>query len=215
MKKLISAFALTLLLMAGLRAAAQEGWKEIPLAVSGRPLPSLKVLATPAVAECNGQKFTARLVWLAHLTAGKVDSVHLIVVLDDLKKTVPAQEREQFEGPDLPALVTAHDAMDISFTAAGVKNSFATRALLSSPDSSFPAEIRGQETEAFESNLRSSRKELDRWREFLHTMSNGLDDGMIVLGGPVLSHPITVHFSGQGIQLLASEMLQSAQRFNY
>ena len=215
MKKLLLFFALCLVGASHSRAMAQGAWQKISMTEGGKPIPALRAIATPAVAECNGQKFTARLVWLAHLTAGKVDSVHLIVVLDDLKKTVPAQEREQFEGPDLPALVTAHDAMDISFTAAGVKNSFATRALLSSPDSSFPAEIRGQETEAFESNLRSSRKELDRWREFLHTMSNGLDDGMIVLGGPVLSHPITVHFSGQGIQLLASEMLQSAQRFNY
>lgn len=209
MKKLILAFALTLLLMAGLRATAQEGWKEIPLAVSGRPLPSLKVLATPAVAECNGQKFTARLLLIGHLGSGKVDSVNLGVVIDDLGKAVPASELELFEGPELAEKVARSNTLAISLTAAGATKTFATRSTLNGIGNGYPAEVRGKESECFETNLRPARKELDAWAEFLRAMSQGFDEGVVVLGGPVLTHAITVRFSDQGLQPLLQAMLQA------
>jgi|GEM_PF-3373100 hypothetical protein len=198
---------ITLCLVAATIARAQDAWREIILSNKGEPIPTLKAIAIPATAECNGQNVKAFVLLWGHEKMEGIGYPMMGVIIENLREIIPPSELDQFEGPDLPDAVLRGKTMDISVVCKKTTKLISTRVILSG-GWILPADVRGNERDFFDTNVRSTQKETAAWKQFIVNLSSGFDEGHLTIGGRVFSHKLNVKFSGKGIEPLLKELME-------
>lgn len=197
--RLSTVLSVAVCLLGILPALAQQQWQPKALMAQGQPMSTLHAIAIPASAEYQGRTIQAWVVLVGHARAGGPGYPEMGVILSGLDTLLPASERELFEGPDLDEKVIHGDAFQITFGKEKEMRKFSTRAALSGVSSMFPPDSGGRENQYFVTNLRPLAAEKNAWKSFLAAMSHGFEEGSIRIGGSILSHAVTVKFSGAGI----------------
>jgi hypothetical protein len=188
---------------------AQEAWREIVLSDRGKPVPTLKAIAIPATAECNGRRMNAYVVLWGHVKPDGLGYPSLGVLVKGVRDVIPSSEIEQFEGPDLSDAALKERSMDIRILHSKTTTTTTIRTrMVSGGDPFLPVDIRGSEDDFFDMGVWPTKQDKEAWKRLVVDMSSGFDEGHLMIGGPVFSHKLNVEFSGKGIEPLLKRLLE-------
>jgi hypothetical protein len=198
-------FFLLLLALAPL-LFAQDAWHKVTmLGLNNAPLTKLRGIAIPAEAEYKGQKIKAYVFFSGYDGhAGGPGHLFLGIYVEDIDKYIPESEINKFMGPDLSQFAMQNDAIRLSVRRGDSKLETITR-LLFTDGKYFDT---GFQTDGFfETNPRKTKIATDAWMQFLTQMSDGFEDGKVVIGGKAFPSELTVRFSGNELGAKLKELM--------
>ena len=185
---------------------AQDIWhKETMRGLDSVPLTTLRGIGIPAEAEYKGHIIKAYVFFSGYDGhAGGRGYPVLGIHVEDIEKYIPEAEMLKFMGPDLSQYAMQNDAIQLSVRQGGINKKISTRLLFSDGKDFDP----GFDTVGFfETNPRKTKFATDAWMRFLALMSDGFEEGKVVIGGKAFSGELTVRFSGNGLGAQLKELM--------
>ena len=185
---------------------AQNAWhKETMLGLDNEPLTKLRGIAIPAEAEYMGQTFKAYVFFSGYDGhAGGPGHPFLGIHVDNIDTFIPESEMAKFMGPDLSQYAMQNDAIRVSIKRGDSTLETNTRLLFTDGKYFDPG---FQTSGYFETNPKKTKLAVDAWMKFLAQMSDGFQEGKVVIGGKAFSSELTVRFSGNGLGVQLKELM--------
>lgn len=174
-----------------------------------RPLPFLKAIGIPATATYRGQEHKAFVFICGHKKGPGVIGPSVEIYIEDLRNVVPAEELNLFEGPDTTDAEEAVRSMSISIRRG--KQLYRASNSVNLDIGEYPASIVQNDgsDNVFDASSPSKGPHLAAWKQLMSVASTGFEEGHIAFGGNAASSKIEIRFSGNGIEPLLKELINS------
>lgn len=172
-----------------------------------RPLPFLKAIGAPATATYRGKEHKAYVFILGHAKGSGVYGPSIEIYIEGLRSIVPEEELDLYEGPDETEAEVEVRAMTVSIKRG--RQAYLASNSVGLYMGHYPVSIvRADDNNVFGADSPSKGPHMTAWKQFMHEMSSGFEEGQISFGGKAPSSKIEIGFSGNGIGPLLNELIR-------
>jgi hypothetical protein len=177
---------------------AQSVWhEETMLGLDNVHLTTLKGISIPAEAEYKGHKFNANVFFYGYDGhAGGKGYPSLGIHVDGIEKYIPESQLEKFMGPDLSQYAVQNNVIQLNLRQGASHREISTRLLFTDGKFFDPG---FQTIGYFETNPKRDKASTIAWKQFLLKVSEGFEEGKVVIGKNAFPGELIVKFSGNGL----------------